>query len=99
MQEYLKNLVSVIAPVFLPLIKQAVKESMAELHEDYLASVNAVDENLTTEELCERWKICKATLYNYQKAGVISPIHMGGKKVVYKMEDVLAAEAAGKVKK
>mgnify|MGYP003289364230 CR=1 FL=1 len=99
MKEYFENLASVFAPVFLPLIKQAVKETMAEIHEDYLAGVNAEDENLTADELCERWSICKATLYNYQKDGVVTPIHVGGRKVVYKMEDILAAEAAGKIKK
>ena len=54
---------------------------------------------LTKEELCERWSSCKKSIWNMERAGIISPLPLRGKRNVYSMADVLKVEMTGSVKK
>ena len=79
-------------------MKQIVKEAVEEviLEQNY----RAIDENrtLTTKELCERWNISPNTLRSWEIDNRIAPLPLNGRKKVYSMKDILAAESAGYIK-
>lgn len=77
------------------IVREAVEEVLIE--QDYKAQ----DENrtITAKELCERWNIGANTLRNWEIDKKIAPLPLNGRKKVYSMKDVLAAEAAGYIKK
>jgi hypothetical protein len=60
---------------------------------------NAIDGpesvHLTTAELARRWGVSPGTLQNHRSAGTSIPYLslFGGARVVYRLSDVLAAEA------
>ena len=64
-------------------IKFIVKQSMEEVIKDKMYENVVLDQNLTTQQLCERWKICKNTLHIWEDKGIISPVQTGGRKKVY----------------
>ena len=80
-------------------IKQIVKEAVEEviLEQNY----KAIDEErtITAHELCERWNIAPNTLRNWEIEKKIAPLPLNGRKKVYSMKDVLAAEATGYIKR
>ena len=51
--------------------------------------------HLTTAELARRWGVSVGTLQNHRSAGMSIPYLslFGGARVVYRLSDVLAAEA------
>ena len=51
--------------------------------------------HLTTAELARRWGVSPGTLQNHRSAGTSIPYLslFGGARVVYRLSDVLAAEA------
>ena len=79
-------------------MKQLVKEAVEEviLEQNY----KAIDENrtLTAKELCERWNISPNTLRSWEIDRRIAPLPLNGRKKVYSMKDILAAESAGYIK-
>ncbi|MCH5318874.1 MAG: MerR family transcriptional regulator [Paramuribaculum sp.] len=79
-------------------IKSAVKEAVTEAIQDKMCENLVVDQHLTTKQLCERWDISDTTLLTWEKRGVISPIQTGGRKKLYSLKDVRAAEVNGFIK-
>lgn len=79
-------------------MKKIVKEAMEEviLEQNY----KALDEErtLTAKELCVRWNISPNTLRTWEIDKRIAPLPLNGRKKVYSMKDVLAAESAGYIK-
>jgi hypothetical protein len=55
--------------------------------------------HLTTAELARRWGVSPGTLANHRSAGISIPYLslFGGARVVYRLSDVLAAEASALV--
>ena len=60
----------------------------------------ALDEErtLTAKELCDRWSISPNTLRLWEIDKRIAPLPLNGRKKIYSMKDVLAAESAGYIK-
>ena len=56
--------------------------------------------HLTTAELARRWGVSPGTLANHRSAGTSIPYLglFGGARVVYRLSDVLAAEASALVR-
>ena len=79
-------------------VKTWVKEAVEEVLDEKILNANIEDKRLNTDELCERWDISKNTLYNWEKDGIIKPLPIGGRRKIYSMKDVLAAETDGLVK-
>ena len=79
-------------------MKQLVKEAVEEVILEQ--NFKAIDENrtLTAKELCERWNICPNTLRSWENDKRIAPLPLNGRKKVYSMKDILAAESAGYIK-
>ena len=79
-------------------LKAIVKEAVEEvfLEQNY----KAIDENrtITAKELCARWNISPNTLRSWEIDRRIAPLPLNGRKKVYSMKDVLAAESAGYIK-
>lgn len=78
--------------------KTWVREAVEEVLDEKSLNANIEDKRLNTDELCERWDISKNTLYNWEKDGIIKPLPIGGRRKIYSMKDVLAAETDGLVK-
>ena len=74
-------------------LKSIVKQSMEEVIQDKMHENVVVDQNLTTKQLLDRWKISDTTLLSWEKQGRISPIKIGGKKKLYSLKDVKETEA------
>ena len=72
-------------------LKSIVKQSMEEVIQDKMHENVVVDQNLTTKQLLDRWKISDTTLLSWEKQGRISPIKIGKKKL-YSLKDVKEAE-------
>ena len=79
-------------------VKTWVRETIEEVLDEKILNSNIEDKRLNTDELCERWHISKNTLYNWEKAGIIKALPIGGRRKVYSMKDVLFAESDGLVK-
>ena len=83
-------------------IRYAKKKIVKEAVEEVLLEQNykAIDEDrtLSAQELCERWNISANTLRNWEIDKKIAPLPLNGRKKIYSMKDVLAAEAAGYIK-
>ena len=75
-----------------------VKEVVEEVIDEKMVCANLEDKRLNTDELCQRWNISKATLFVWEKNGIIAPLPLGGRRKIYSMKDVLAAESDGLVK-
>jgi hypothetical protein len=75
-----------------------VKEVVEVVIDDKMVCANLEDKRLNTDELCQRWNISKATLFVWEKNGIIAPLPLGGRRKIYSMKDVLAAESDGLVK-
>lgn len=76
-----------------------MREVVEEVITEKMCNVNLEDKRLTGDELCERWNICKNTLYNWEKEGIITPLPLGGRRKIYSMKDVLNAEVDGLIRK
>ena len=84
------------------LIEQTVKEAIIgclnmyfdEKLKDTISFQAEKPDNLSTEDLCKRWGVCKSTIHNYVKQGVIKHIKLN-RRVLFPMEEVLKAEANG----
>lgn len=77
---------------FKSILMTAVKEAMKEVIEDKMYENVAVDQKLTSKQLCERWNISQNTLCTREARGIITPIRLGGKKKLYSLKDVRDAE-------
>ena len=79
-------------------IKKIVKEAVEEVILEQ--NFKAVDEErtITAKELCDRWNISPNTLRTWEIDKRISPLPLNGRKKIYSMKDVLAAESAGYIK-
>ncbi len=75
------------------MIAEEVMSSLPN-HED-VAIVS--DENLTRQQLAERWKKSIGSINNYVNRGLIAPIKLG-RSVLFPMSEVLRAEANGLTK-
>ena len=80
-------------------IEAKVNEKFDEIGGKKLNEIIFQNMTLTKEELCERWSCCKNTIWNMERAGIIAPLPLRGKKNVYSMADVLKVEMTGSVKK
>ena len=76
-------------------IKGILRETLEEFHQEKNYSLNTETPVLTTEELCKRWNITPDTLHNWEKKGRISKLPLGGRKKMYSLKDVEAAEVSG----
>lgn len=79
-------------------IKGIVKETVEETISDKIGNAELLDKRLTSDDLCKRWNISKNTLRTWELDNKIAPLPLGGRKKVYSMSDVLAAEAEGFIK-
>lgn len=93
-----------ISRMFEDLINRAVRNSIEAYFKEHQAEQPEPDARkvedyaLTREELCQRWHISKATLHSWCKAGVIAPVRLGGRKLLFTMPAILKAEANGIMK-
>ena len=80
-------------------MKSIVREAVEEVLDE--REIKALDEDrtLNAHELCQRWNISPNTLRSWEIDGKISPLPLNGRKKIYSMKDVLAAEAEGYIKK
>ncbi|KWW29850.1 MAG: hypothetical protein AUK63_1246 [bacterium P3] len=79
-------------------VKSWVKEVVEEVISEKMCDLNMEDKRLNADELCERWNISKSTLYNWEKDGIIEPLHLGGRRKIYSMKAILDAESEGLIK-
>ena len=79
-------------------MKTLVKEAVEEVLDEREFKALDEDRTLTARELCERWSISPNTLRSWEIDGKISPLPLNGRKKIYSMRDVLAAEATGYIK-
>lgn len=79
-------------------LKGIVREAVEEVLDE--REIKALDEDrtLNAHELCQRWNISPNTLRSWEIEGKISPLPLNGRKKIYSMKDVLAAEATGYIK-
>ena len=79
-------------------MKCVVREAIEEVLDE--REIKALDEDrtLNAHELCQRWNISPNTLRSWEIDGKISPLPLNGRKKIYSMRDVLAAEATGYIK-
>ena len=76
-------------------IKGIVREAIEEVWEEKNCSPMTDTPLLTTQELCKRWNITADTLHNWEKSGKIAKMPLGGRKKMYSLKDVEAAEVSG----
>ena len=79
-------------------IEAKVNEKFNEVGSQRLNETIYQIATLTKDELCERWSCCKNTIWNMERAGIIAPLPLRGKRKVYSMADVLKVEMTGSVK-
>lgn len=79
-------------------MKVLVKEALEEVLLEQGCQAQEEDKTLTARELCDRWNISPNTLRNWEIDRRIAPLPLKGRKKIYSMKDVLAAEAAGYIK-
>ncbi len=75
------------------IVREAVEEVLDEREYRPLE-----EKTITASELCERWNISANTLRCREIDEVIAPLPLPGRKKVYSMKDVLAAETMGFIK-
>lgn len=80
-------------------MKSIVREAVNEALNERESNIIEDDRTLNARELCERWNISANTLRNWEIDGKIAPLPLKGRKKIYSMKDVLAAEAEGYIKK
>ena len=76
-------------------IKAIVREAIEEVWDEKNCSPITDAPLLTTQELCKRWNITPDTLHNWEKIGKITKMPLGGRKKMYSLKDVEAAEVSG----
>ena len=76
-------------------IKGIVREAFEEIWDEKNYSPITDTPLLTTGELCKRWNITPDTLHNWEKSGKITKLPLGGRKKMYSLKDVEAAEVSG----
>ena len=76
-------------------IKGIVREALEEIWDEKNYSPITDTPLLTTGELCKRWNITPDTLHNWEKSGKITKLPLGGRKKMYSLKDVEAAEVSG----
>lgn len=79
-------------------MKVIVKEAVEEVYLEQNYKMVEDDRTLTAKELCQRWNISPNTLRIWEIDKRIAPLPLKGRKKVYSMKDVLAAESAGYIK-
>ena len=79
-------------------LKSIVKEAVEEVLNEHNYKEPEEDKTLTAKELCARWNICPNTLRSWEIDKRIAPLPLNGRKKIYSMKDVLAAEAQGYIK-
>lgn len=79
-------------------IKSIVKEAVEEVINEQNYKALDEDRTITAKELCERWSIAPNTLRNWEIEKRITPLPLRGRKKIYSMKDVLAAESSGYIK-
>ena len=79
-------------------MKSIVKEAVEEVILEQSFKGQEEDKTLTAKELCARWNICPNTLRTWEIEHKIAPLRLNGRKKIYSMKDVLAAEATGYIK-
>lgn len=79
-------------------MKNIVKEAVEEVILEQNYKMVEDDRTLTAKELCKRWSISPGTLRLWEIDKRIAPLTLNGRKKIYSMKDVLAAESAGYIK-
>lgn len=79
-------------------MKNIVKEAVEEVILEQSYKALEEDKTLTAKELCARWSISPNTLRAWEIDKRIAPLPLNGRKKIYSMKDVLAAEAQGYIK-
>lgn len=79
-------------------MKSIVREAVEEVLDEREFKALDEDRTITAKELCERWNISPNTLRSWEIDKKIAPLPLNGRKKVYSMKDVLAAESAGYIR-
>ena len=79
-------------------IEKKINEKFDEICGKQLKEQTFLNSTINSDELCKRWGICKNTLANKEKEGIIHPLPTCGKRKVYSMSDVINAENTGHIK-
>ena len=79
-------------------MKVIVKEAVEEVILEQNFKTIEEDKTLTAKELCARWNISPNTLRNWEIDKRIAPLPLNGRKKIYSLKDVIAAESAGYIK-
>ena len=79
-------------------MKSIVREAVEEVLDEREFKALNEDRTITAKELCERWNISPNTLRSWEIDKKIAPLPLNGRKKVYSMKDVLAAESAGYIR-
>lgn len=79
-------------------MKSIVREAVEEVFDEREFKALDEDRTITAKELCERWNISPNTLRSWEIDKKIAPLPLNGRKKVYSMKDVLAAESAGYIR-
>lgn len=79
-------------------IEKKINEKFDEICGEQLKETTYLNSTINSDELCKRWGICKNTLTNKEKEGIIKPLPTCGKRKVYSMYDVINAENNGCIK-
>ena len=79
-------------------MKSIVKEAVEEVIVEQNYKAHEDNRTLTARELCDRWSISPNTLRSWEIDKRIAPLPLPGRKKIYSMKDILAAESAGYIK-
>ncbi len=55
----------------------------------------ATVEFLTRRELARRWKCSGETVKRRQKSGMLHPVRLGARKLLYRLSEIVAIETTG----
>jgi hypothetical protein len=82
---------------FLPITVADLAQKIAiclipQISAELISAIQNEKENklITTAELCAFFRITRGTLYNWEKAGLITPVRIGRNKG-YRLNDILAS--------
>lgn len=67
-------------------LRKVIFEMISSIKEQGIEKKNEMDERLTPNEVVERYKVSKPTLWRWGKAGLLSQTKLGGKRFYLKSE-------------
>lgn len=97
-QQGLYGIMGVMGTFFKGYFKGIIREAVEEVIDEKRITQVRNEEMLSSDDLCKRWRITPNTLRARENDGIIAPAPVKGRKKLYKMGDVLNAEASGCIK-